>query len=356
MHSEKSHSRFIDSSQIIIILAAFGVLCCVSYGGFGTLGGMLADTVASAVILALLAVPVVLLANKEQGSVPEIIAAGNSMLGKAAAVLYGIYFIAAASDFIRRYGEFVSERYFTEASAEVCIVLLGLVCVYISWAGAETVCRMSTVMLFLAAATSAAFVIFGREEFSMPEFRPESISLADGAESGIFIYGAAAVASMCMLCSGAGKRTRKGVYCGLAAFMLVTAVLVFTAFSVLGDFSLISEYPVTDMVIYASGKLSFRPDGIYFTLWTIIAAGVISLLSACAGQALKVVFTRVRGEGIITGAAVTAAGLICALTDSKVCTALCSYPSAVILIAVIPLLTLAVSGKGKTDRNGGKAQ
>lgn len=353
MQSDKSRSKFIDSGQIIVMTVIFGILYCVSRGAFDDCGAMLANYVVSALIIAVLAIPLTMLTYRAEGNVPSLIADKSVFAGKISAVLYLVYFLSAAADFLRAYAVFVSERYFHEAGTVVCIILAGIVCVYISWAGIETVCRMSTVMLFMLVLASAVFAAFAFDDFSCPGITARKISLTRDGFGGIFPYAAAAAVSMCIVCGGAGRRTRAGIYVGAAALLAASSAVTAAVFAVLGDFTGISEYPMPDAVIYAARNVSFRPDGMFFALWTLIAAAAVSLLCACGGASLKIIFPKIKGEGIYSSAAAVIIAIVCALTGSRICAAIYGFPAVpVILLGVIPLITLLIYRKNGTAKRG----
>lgn len=346
MRTENSRCKYIGSGQITVMITIFAVLYCVSQAVYADCGAMLANTAASAVILAVLAIPLSVLTCRREGSVPEMISEKSRSAGKIAAALYLIYFLAAAADILLSFAVFVSERYFQGAGPLVCVMLLGLVCVYISWAGSQAVCRMSTVILYLLIFTSAVFAAFALNDFSLPEIRLHTISFSYESVKGIFPSLAAVTASMCVICGGAGRRTRKGIYGGIAAGLAASAAITAAVFSVLGDFTVISEYPILDSVIYASREVSFRPDGLFFSLWTMIAAAAVSLLCACGGEALKTIIPSIRCEGIYTAGAAVVVAVICVFAGNGAVAAVYKHPaSPMILLALIPLAVLITSGR-----------
>lgn len=350
MRSEVSRCKYIDSGQITVMITIFAVLYCVSQAVYADCGAMLANTAASSVILAVMAIPLAALTCRREGSVLSLAADKNKWAGRIIAAMYLIYFLSAAADLLRGYGVFVSERFFEEGGSLLCVILTGLVCIYISWAGLQAVCRMSTVILYLLIFTSLVFIAFALGDFTMPEIRLHRIGFSAESLSGIFPVLAAVLAAMCIISGGAGRRTRKGIYAGLAAGLAAAAAIIAAIFSVLGDFTRISEYPLLDSVIYASREASFRLDGLFFSLWTLIAAAAVSLLCACAGEALKTIIPPVRCEGIYTAGAAIIMAAVGTFAGSDIIAAVYKSPySSVILLSLIPLTVLISVGKGKEN-------
>lgn len=303
------NNKYIAPSQAIILTAAFGIFYVLCGGGLSSVGAALSNAVSSAVLMGLLLIPLALLMRNGKDSVPLAAADRLGVFGKALCLLYTVYFISAASAFLTQYGAFVSERYLRELSPLAPVIMLGAVCGYISCTGIETVCRMSTAILFMLAVTGIAFAINGLPDIISRDYEnivPERISLSF---EGLFPVCAAAAAALCVMCGGLGKNTRKAAFGGAAAILAAAALAAAGVFAVLGNYAYTLEYPLADAVIYAFREMSFRPDGAFFILWTIIAAGMISLMCGCGGHALKAAFPRLKGVGIIAAAA----ALICSI-------------------------------------------
>lgn len=353
----QNRCKYISAGQTAVLITAFALLYCVFGGTYSDCGDMLANIVSSSLAAAVLSIPLAAVTSRSEGSVIDMI---SEKIGERAAamagLLYLIYFTAAAAHILGGYSVFAAERYFEGVKPYVCIILAGLVCIYISWTGIETVCRMSTMILGMILLTAAAFIIFAANDFSVPRITLRPIVPADVNSSGIFPYLAAAAAAMCIVCGGTANRTRKGVYMGIAASLAAAAAVTAAVFSVLGDFSVLSDHPAADAVIYASREMSFRPDGLFFSLTVILALAAVSLLCACAAKALKAVFPKLRGEGIYTSAAAVGIAVICSLTESPVCSEIFGmYAIPVILLGVLPLTVMAadvrIPGKGTVKQS-----
>lgn len=335
----KTDNRYIGAGQAAVIMAAAGILG-LTVTDFTAPGTMLSNAVSAIVLTAVLLIPLAILIKDGSGSVPQLAVMRTGLIGRVISVLYSIFFISAASDIIARYSVFVSERYY-EASAAVCAVLLGVICVYISHTGAETVCRMSTVLIFMLAVTGAAYAINGFGDilsYDYTKIVPEEISPA-GSISGIFPFAAAGAAAICVLCGGLGSRTRAAAFGGAAAMLAAVSLVIVGVWAVLDDFTTVSDYPMADAVIYSFREMSFRTDGVFFMLWTVIAAAVSSLMCACAGHSLKAAVPKFRWWGVLTAAAALI-GAQAELWGINVGSIYRSPICAVILVGIIPLVLL----------------
>lgn len=341
---------YIGRGQAAVMLTLFGVLFCVLNGVWENLGAMLADSVVSALILAVMLIPLAVLSVGREGSVPELCAESLGFFGRVINILFFVYFAAAAAEILGKYGRFVSERYFTEASLAVCVIMLGAVCIYIAFTGTETVCRMSTVLLFMLALTSAVFLFGAWREivsFDYSSVSAPKLSLSRGF-GGLFPMGAAGCVCLCVMSGGLGRRTRCGAYGGLAAMLLAAVLITAAVWISLGEYVHTSEYPLTDSVIYAARGGTFRNDGLFFSLWTVMSAAVISLLCSCGGHSLKWAVPAVKGEGMISGIAAVIFALSGIYFEFPFCGMIFRSPvSAVVLTFAVPLIIL-IFGKGKS--------
>lgn len=341
---------YIGRGQTTIMLTLFGVIFCVLNTSLSDMGTSLANIAVSVMLMGAMLIPLAFLSARGEESVPELCAERLGFFGRVVNILFFIYFIAAAGDILKRYSEFVSERYFTEAAPAVCIIMLGAVCVYIAHTGVETVCRMSTVLLFMLCALSVIFLLGAWRdifEFDCTSVTVLKLSLQRGF-GGLFPIGAAGCTCLCVTCGGMGKRTRSGAYGGIAAMLAASVLITAAVYMTLGGYVTVSEYPLADSVIYAARGGTFRSDGLFFSLWTIMCAAVISLLTACGGHSLKQALPFVKGEGLIGGAA----AVICALSEIcfglTFCKMIYENPlPPIILTAAVPLILL-IFGKGKS--------
>lgn len=331
----------------------FGLIYCNIAAVYTNSSSMLADIISSSLAAAVLSVPPVLLANKTDNSVYNTAADRSKVLGTAFSAIYLIYYLSALVYLIRVFAEFVSSRYLHGTSPLVCAVLSGIVCTYISWTGTEAVCRMSTVIAFLFALTSILFLFFAADDIVTTGLSASEIGLDNISKNGIFPYISAAIICLCSACKGSGKMTKKGVYFGISALLIISSAIVILISLVLGDYIYLSDYPSVDAVIYASRELSFRPDGLYFSFGTVILLAAAGFICSCCGGTLKCIIPNVKSEGLYTGAAVTIIASVEILFNINVCEYIFKQQLLIIaLISVFPLIALLMSssgkGKGKT--------
>lgn len=340
---------FIGKGQAAVMLTVFGVIFCVLNRAYTDMGTALGDTAVSVMILAVLLIPLAILAAGSEQSVPSLAAERLGLFGRIINILFFIYFITTAGDILKRYSEFVSQRYFTEVNAAVCVIMLGAVCIYIAHTGIETVCRMSTVLIFMLALLSVIFLIGSYKDIMSYDYSSVTmpkLSVERGFK-GLFPIGAAGCVCLSVMCGGMGKNTRCGAYGGIAAMLIASVLITGAVFVTLGGYTAVSEYPLADSVIYASRGGTFRNDGLFFSIWTVMCSAVISLLAACGGHSLRAAVPRVRAEGIIGGGAAVLCALAEIFTGVSFCETIVNSPlPPIILISAVPLIIL-IFGKGK---------
>ena len=345
-------NKYIGSGQAAVMLTMFAVFCYSCMNIYGAADDMLINSVVTAVSLAVLAVPVVILGSLYSKSVPELMFENNRFSAFILSFVYIIYFVSVSAHFLKCYAYFVTDRYFEETDEITAAILLGLVCIYISHTGAETVCRMSTVLLFLLTITSVIFIVNGWNDiiaYNINDLIPKKLSLNELSADGIFPAAASGTVCLCILCKNTGKRTRKSTYLGIFGIFAASTAIIYGISAVIGDYLPATEYPWLDAVIYSSRETTFRPDGIFFLLWTVTAASVISLLCSCGGHCISCILPKLRCSGTVSGILAISAAVISIITESDICSMIYASPLAVIiLLSVIPLILLLLP---KTRKN-----
>lgn len=349
----KAQAKYISPGQIMILFGSAGALYAGICGVYGTLSEMLANAVLSAVITAAAAIPLCIFSAKSPGAdMTEGIAKRGRALGIIACALLIVYFISGATHILEKFGEFAVERIFPEGNIYLCIVLTGLVCIYAAHTGTQAISRMTTLIFALFILAAAMLLIGGHNDLALSSesLAPKEITLGSvfrrGEMTGIFPIFAAGAITASMLCKNAGKGLRKGLYGGMAAMLIVGAGLIIAVWAALGDFTQMTEYPALDAAVYCGRRFTFSFHGLFYALWIIAAAALLSMLMACAGQAFKGIFPKIG----YPGAAAALAALIIALTETfaNVFVTVHIFKSpiyAAVLLIILPLLSKTAEGK-----------
>ena len=94
-------NRYIGAGQAAVIMAALGVFGLI-ISDFTDTGAMLSNAVSAVILIALALIPPVILIKDGSGSVPQIAVMRTGFIGRLISVLYSIFFISAAADFIAK--------------------------------------------------------------------------------------------------------------------------------------------------------------------------------------------------------------------------------------------------------------
>ncbi|MCM1578974.1 MAG: hypothetical protein NC078_09270, partial [Ruminococcus sp.] len=295
---------------------------------------------------AIAAIPLCVFSAKNPGSdLGERIGEKSVVLRIICGILLAVYFLSGGAHVMGRFGEFANERIFPEGNIYVCITLVGLVCIYAAHTGTQAVSRMTTLIFALFILCLVMLAAGGAGDFSFDiKAVPGVISFGDvfsnSEMTGIFPIFAAAAITSSMLCKNAGKGLRRGLYGGLAALLAVSVLLFSMVWSLLGDFTLMSEYPALDAAIYCGRHFFFSFHGLFYALWIIAAAALLSMLTACGGQALRMIFPKLRYSGAIAAAAAAAAAIVETVMGHFTVRIFNSPVFAVILLAALPMIAM----------------
>ncbi|MGN0665989.1 MAG: hypothetical protein ACI4KF_05635 [Huintestinicola sp.] len=344
----------IGTMQITILFSMLGVLSSLLFLDFPSsdnpLGTVLSNAAAGAVLRALLVIPIVLFTKKCSGQ--SITSALGEKCRPAAVIislLYGAVLVSASAYCLKEFGRFAGDMIYPQGGATLCIILLGLACMYAAWGGTPAVCRMSTVMLVLLCINVLylfiSFLINGAAAGVYP-VRPEMTNIPDSLTE-ISVCGLIPLCFLCRHASSGGKhRAMTGAFGAVAGILVVSAVLAYLTYVTLGGYSDLCRYPLYEADIYASRNFGITPDGFFFVFYLTAAAAVISLFLSSAGECISDAFN---GRGklpavICSAAAIVIAAVNSALQDgiTDVIMMLCRFAGAnITLLFVIPLLMYA---------------
>ncbi|MDE7293590.1 MAG: hypothetical protein K2N72_04110 [Oscillospiraceae bacterium] len=343
----RANAKYISPGQMIILFGAAGALYAGICGIYDELPQMLTNAVLSAIITAAAAIPLCIFSAKEPDTdLGEGVAERSVALRIISGILLVVYFLSGAAHILGKFGEFANERIFPEGNIYICITLVGLVCIYAAHTGAQAISRMTTLIFALFILGLIMLLIGGRGDFSLSQasLAPKAISFGDvlgnGEMTGILPIFAAGAITASMLCKNAGKGLRCGLYGGLAAMLAVSTGIITIVWALLGDFTPMTEYPALDAAVYCGRRFTFSFHGLFYALWIIAAAALLSMLMACAGQALVWIFPKIRYSGAIAAAAALAIALIEALTASVAGRIFNNPVFAAVLLVVLPLIGL----------------
>lgn len=350
-----SNRKYISTGQIVILFAALALWYAASGAKYSNGGKMLAEAVLAALITALLSIPLCILGGRSHENVPEAIVRRFGTMGKLLSAVYFTYFLSVSSEILRLTGSFAAKEMFTHTEAVICIILLGLACSYIAHTGTAAICRMTAVILFLMIVGAAILGITGMgniHSIDTASLTPQRISVSLLTHESIFPLMTAAAALMCILISGAGRSTGRGILIGIAVSLCVTAIMTAAVYLILGAYVSVTPYPAAELVKYISGTRAFKPYGVYNSLWIIIAAAASGIFSAGGGECLRAIFPSFRQSELLTALIAAAAAAISEYGGFHITEQIYKSLPLSSALVLIPPLVLLISEKGRVKKHG----
>lgn len=341
--------RKISPGQIIILFGAAGALYASICGRYAPGGEMLGNAVLSALVTALLSIPLCIFSMRQKGDrnddIMESIFRKSRLLGIISGILLTVYFIGCGGAVLISFGEFVSERVFPEGNIYVCLLLTGLVCIYAAHTGAQAVSRMTTLIFGLMLIAMAMFLFSGYEDIFTAHgdmLIPRDISLGDifkgGFGVGMLPVFTAGAVSLAMLTRPAADGVSKGLFGGLAAMLLMSAAVTAAVWAVLGDFTVMTEYPALDAAVYAGRHMTFSFHGLFYALWIITAAAAVSMLCACGGRAMRGIFPGIKVGGMLTAGVCVLLAMGDIWLGTGICRGIFGSAAGMVLLVIVPLI------------------
>lgn len=273
---------YISWGQSAIMSAVFAVLYCSVFAEYRGWRSMIVSTAAACLILA----AAVFTLSVGRTSAVRRLRDRSSAVGLTAAMVLGIYYISGAAVILRQTAVLVSERYLKDTPVWVCVILMGLISGYGALMGTAAVHRMTTVIGTMMVAGAVVFILLGMGDISLPPAEHFSLSFSRDVLSGIFPYAALAISCICITSSGLENRTAKAVYAGILLIPAVSLVMITAVWMCLGDYTLMSDYPAFDALIYMGRNMSFQPDGFFFSQAVLMTCSAGSLLCSCFGEGI----------------------------------------------------------------------
>lgn len=293
----------------------------------------------SALIQALLLVPVVLLKRDVTGTIME----KNRFWGIIAAAHYLVFFLVYAANSLRHFQKFLDERFFPEASGVLWTAVLLAVCVYCASLGTEALGRSAVLLFWIFFIALAVMVIFSGGEFDTANLYFDKLT-GNGLFTAVMddLSRSGEICAIAFLAGRVREKQRCGVYGFLASKLALVELMIFLTAAVLGDFAAYADYPFLSLGSF--GGTAFRGDALYLIVWTITAVLNTALFLHISAELLGEIFPKLRFRTVISAVPVFALALFGG-TAAKVCELICSGWAVIYLAGIIPLSAFIVSKK-----------
>ncbi len=268
-----------QAAAIIIVCRIFLLMTHIPLINDGyTAAEQLLALAVSTIIAAVLLIPSTIFYSKSGGeSVIDSINSKSRTAGFICAVIAAVYLIIACASDIWEFSDFINIRFTIDIPESVIALIISAVCLYCAFCGAEGIARSAGAVLVLF-----LIMVFFMLQGSADKADLENIrtgltakntlsaavnDLAHGTELGV----------LCLMGKFIRKDYRRGAYSAIAARLILSAGVTFSALLILGDYAYICSYPFLDIGSAAGISFLQRIDSVYMIIWTITAALTISL-------------------------------------------------------------------------------
>lgn len=298
-------------SRVVVFLG----LNVRSLGGENFLEGISSYLLAMLLTTALL-VPVWLLQRKFPGS--SIAESSVQVLGrggKAAAMLYVLYFVWVNSASLGTFLVFLRDAVNPELSTVLIVTALATVAVYGAWRGVETIARCAACVAVLLA-LSILLVLVGvlpqwNSQNLLPLFANGTGQLTCGAVR--FIAASSVVADLAVLLPVAKGNRVKGYFFWAVGTTLLAVLILLVLAGCLGAYGALQNFPVYELSVMTGVRSLQRLDAVFVGVWMM---GLLVRMS-CDLYACRVCGASICGRNtklwsLVVGAAVLLLAIISA--------------------------------------------
>lgn len=307
---------------VLFLMKIFWILSADAPLSSVTLGG----AVISAVMQAVLLVPVVLYADRS--------AAGSEKVYPLVCALFYLYLAARVLTRLLTVLEGINVPV---RSRTLALGLLALVCLYGAVLGLRALSRVGILLLGMAVLAFAVLLLGAMPNFRSAELVTAGVSgllsaaWQDFCDSGSFVICAALLSRL----SGGGARA---VYAALGAQLAAIAAVTILAAGVLGRLVDVSDYPFFTLCAFSQPFSVQRSDALFLLLYTEIGAFSAAYPLALAVDGFRSVFPKLRGAAWwLTGAMLLG---VWGMTAVQMEFSAISAAAWLILLTIIPCIRL----------------
>lgn len=306
---------------VLFLMKIFWILSTDSALSSVTLGG----AVLSAVLQAVLLVPIVLCAEKSA-----------VQSAKGYQLVCALFYLYLAARVLTRLLTVLEGINVPVRSRTLALALLAIVCLYGAVLGLRALSRVGILLLGMAILAFAVLLLGAMPSFTASELVTAgtqgilSSAWQDFCDSGSFVVCAA-------LLSGRSGGAR-AVYAALGAQLAAIAAVTILAVGVLGRLVDVSDYPFFTLCAFSQPFSVQRSDALFLLLYTEIGAFSAAYPLALAVDSLRGIFPNLRGAAWwLTGAMLLG---VWAMTAVKLEFSALSAVAWLILLTIIPCIRL----------------
>lgn len=299
--------------SLLLICSMFSLMTMPSDENIG-FKVQLAAAAVSALIQAVIAIPLVMLTLPESGL-------KRGFWGIFCRILYCIFFLAMAANVILESFGFLEKQFYRNAGKIGVCITLAVLCGYCAYLGIEGLARSSAVMLTVFFIVTIALILLSMGKADLSVFMDRSFVYTGQLSKTVYkdLSRGGEIVSAVFLAGYSKENIRKPLYTFIAVKLIVTCGIIFAVVAIAGRFAYIADFPFMSLSALADNVLFGRTDAVFMAL--LIVSGIIS--------AAFYLFI--------------ASELICGIFDVKDKKVLLSFPAA----AVICILLTVADGYGK---------
>ena len=302
------NSHKISSLQLFILLLLARVMHTMIYyhGDEGVGLWMMPPVLAVTAIEAVIAIPVVKLANSGE----SVTSALGSRLGKAAAICYSAFFIYILSGTMSYFAEFMHSEFWRVGAPAVVILILCAAAGYCAYLGIEPVARAASVVAVAFFTLFIAMALVSEAGFDSLNFEPLRNSVAPNMLN-MFVQDLSSswwLPMLAALSPHLGGYAVKTAASYLISKLLLIELLMFLLIGTLGDFVRVIGYPILALGAYARTDFIRHFDAVNMFVWSLncVIVGAVYLFIASRGISPKTKPGRI--ASVVVVSAVAAAG------------------------------------------------
>lgn len=301
----------------------------------------LAAAAVSALIQAIIAIPLVMLTYPENGL-------KRGFWGIFCRILYCIFFLAIAANVILESFVFLEAQFYRNAGKIGVCITLAVLCGYCAYLGIEGLARSSAVMLTAFFIVTIAIILPSVGESDLSVFTDRSFIYTGQLPSAVYrdISRSGEIVAAVFLSGYSKQNIRKPLYTFIAVKLLVTCGIIFAVGAIGGRFAYITDFPFMSLSAFADDVLFGRTDAVFMAI--LIISGIISasLYLLIASELICGIFDA-KDKKVLLTFPVSAVLCVLLIFADGYGTILCSFVSILVLFTIIPLIIILLNRRKK---------
>lgn len=343
MNSNSFFGGRISGAQTVCLLLLFSMFSLMTMPPDENIGFkvQLAAAAVSALIQAMIAIPLVMLLSPENGL-------KRGFWGIVCRILYCIFFLAISANVILESFGFLEKQFYRNAGKIGVCITLAVLCGYCAFLGIEGLARSSAVMLTVLFIVTIALILPSVGKADISVFMDRSFVYSGQLPKAVYkdLSRGGEIVAAVFLAGYSKENIRKPFYTFIAVKLLVTCGIIFAVGAIGGRFAYITDYPFMSLSAFADDVLFGRTDAVFMAI--LIISGIISaaFYLLIASELICGIFD-VRDKNVLLSFPVSAVLCILLTFADGYVKYLCSGVPIILLFTVIPLIIILLNRRKK---------